>query len=457
MQAAVDNKSSFEQRRVIRNGQFQPIDGPNWDDDVVVAQATYSASQSIKLTNVANISAIAPGSRVSGNGVGREIYVTSVDVANSEVSLNAQLFDAIGTQQFTFTRHKYLLDFSGFTKLSDMILENIEFSCEGECSGVLLPPNGLVFQVRDSQIKRPKDRGLTSHGLGCQGMIIDRNTFISNEQEIESRNRQSIGFNVNANDPKIRNNRGVRFRHFMVLQGNGNIISGNHWFQGDNQDDGPRLAGLVLTSQNCLTTVVGNYVDNNFIEWTNENDATPDSTGYSFGGLTIVGNIFLVSEVTTAFSWIVVKPHGANHAINGLSVQGNVFRTNSATVGRVEKIDTTYANLEFDKMRNIIFEGNAFNGIAQPTRNPHVDTHSENSVDATWTIDTGGYLPFGGWARTISALVPDGPIRNGSNQAVFAMPYAEPVNGSNSDAFDIIWPEPVRGDIRYTVRMDNPA
>ncbi len=457
MQAAVNNKSSFETRRAIRNGQFQPIDGPNWDSDVVVAQATYSASSSIKLTNVANIGAIAVGSLVTGNGVGREIYVADVDVENSEVTLNAQLFDAIGTQEFTFTRFKYLLDFSGFTKMSDMILDHIEFACGGECSGVILPPNGLVFQVRDCSFDKPKNRGLTSHSTGCQGLILDRNMFVSDEQAIESRNRQSIAFNVNANDPKIRNNRGVRFRHFCVLQGNGNIIANNHWFQGDNQDDGPRLAGVVLTSPNCLTTFVGNYVDNSFIEWSNEHDATPDATGYSFGGLTITGNIFLVSDVTTAFSWLVLKPHGQDHAINGLSVMGNVFRTNSARVGRVERVDTTYADFRYDLMRNILFEGNAFNGIDQPTRNPHIDTHVESSVDQTWTIDSGGYLPFGGWARTIDALVPVNAIRNGANQAVFAQPYAEPVNGSNSDRFDVIWPEPVRGEIRYSVRMDNPA
>ena len=73
MQAAVGNKISFETRRAIRNGQIQPIDGPNWDSNIVVAQATYSASNSIKLTNVANIRAIAVGSLVTGNGVGREI------------------------------------------------------------------------------------------------------------------------------------------------------------------------------------------------------------------------------------------------------------------------------------------------------------------------------------------------------------------------------------------------
>lgn len=457
MQAALNNKSSFETRRVIRNGQIQPIDGPNWDNDVVVAQATYSASDSIKLTNVQNIEAIAVGSLVEGNGVGREIYVSSKDDAQGTITLNAQLFDAIGTQEYTFTRFKYLLDFSGFTKMSDMILENMEFACGGECSAVLLPPNGLVFQVRDCHFSRPKNRAITSHAEGCQGMLIDRCMFVSDEQAIESRNRQSVAINVNSNDPKIRSNRGVRFRHFCVLQGSGNIVANNHWFQGDNQDDGPRVAGLVLTASNCLTTVVGNYVDNNFIEWTNENDATPENTGFSFGGLTITGNIFVASDVTDAHRWIVVKPHGTDHTINGLNVSGNVFRTNSARVGRVEQVDTTFADLRFDRMQNITFQGNAFNGINQPTRNPYIDTHKQNSVDRTWTIDTGGYLPFGGWARTIEAVVPVGAIRNGSNQAIYTMPFAEPVNASNSDAFDLIWSEAVDGEVRFSVRMDNPA
>ena len=166
MQAAVGNKTSFETRRAIRNGQIQPIDGSNWDSNIVVAQATYSASNSIKLTNVANISAIAVGSLVTGNGVGREIYVSDVDIATGTITLNAQLYDAIGTQEFTFTRFKYLLDFSGFTKMSDMILDHIEFACGGKCSGVMLPPNGLVFQVRDCGFDKPKNRGMTSHATG---------------------------------------------------------------------------------------------------------------------------------------------------------------------------------------------------------------------------------------------------------------------------------------------------
>jgi hypothetical protein len=38
---------------------------------------------------VANISAIAVGSLVTGNGVGREIYVSDVDIATGTITLNA--------------------------------------------------------------------------------------------------------------------------------------------------------------------------------------------------------------------------------------------------------------------------------------------------------------------------------------------------------------------------------
>ena len=57
---------------------------------------------------------------------------------------------------------------------------------------------------------------------------------------------------------------------------------------GDNVTDGPRVAGLFFTYPNVKSVVTGNYIDNSFIEWTNEHDAAPDfSSEFSFGGLTI--------------------------------------------------------------------------------------------------------------------------------------------------------------------------
>jgi hypothetical protein len=40
---------------------------------------------------------------------------------------------------------------------------------------------------------------------------------------------------------------------------------------------------------------------------------------------------------------------------------------------------------------------------------------------------------------------------------VFANPYVSPSQGANDDEFRVLWPEPVMGQVRFSVRMDNPA
>ena len=56
---------------------------------------------------------------------------------------------------------------------------------------------------------------------------------------------------------------------------------------------------------NVKSAVTGNYIDNSIIEWTNEYSADPNfGNEYSFGGLTLTGNIFTCSDVASwrAFS-----------------------------------------------------------------------------------------------------------------------------------------------------------
>lgn len=94
--------------------------------------------------NVANIPV---GALVEGHGVGRKIYVKLKNVAAQEVTLSEALFDADGTQNFSFTRFKYLLDFSGFEKLSKFSLQNIEFQCNSKASGNMLARMGYIFHI----------------------------------------------------------------------------------------------------------------------------------------------------------------------------------------------------------------------------------------------------------------------------------------------------------------------
>ncbi len=457
MQACDPSRTVFAIRRVIRNGQFQPISGPAWDDEVVSSQATYATASPTQLTNVVNVANIAVGSLVEGTGVGREVYVTSVNVAAKTITLSVPLYDAAGTQTFTFTRFKYLLDFSGYADLAQFCIDDVEFQCDGQASAVMLAPQGLIFHVRDCFITKPKDRGITSPGRGCQGMKIDRCNFVSNEQSLSVPERSTIAFNANANDVKIRDNRVALFKHFCVIGGTGNLISGNHWFHGDSEPNGVRKGGIILTRPNCMSVITGNYIDNNFVEWTNEHSEEPAlGVQLSFGGLTLTGNIFTAIDVAEWFNFIVVKPYGPGHFIHGLSVVSNVFRTLSGNIDRVEHVDTTFADLDYGRMRMINFTGNTFHAVNEQVFNPAHLVHSESTASSTWVADTEPSLPFRGRARFVDAVCADGAIQDNTNSDVYQMPWVDSAYGTDRRQVRFVWETPVKGQLRYQVRMDNP-
>ena len=457
MQSCDPSRTTFATRRVIRNGQFLTIPGPAWDDTVVTSQATYSASNAYQLTNVANIANIPRGSLVTGNGVGREVYVTDVNIAQQRLTLSAQLYDAEGTQSFTFRRFKYLLDFSGFADLTSFVVADVDFFCEGRASGLMLAQQGVAFAVRDCFFTKPKDRGITSIGSGCQGLLIDRCQFLSNEQPLTVNQRTTVAFNANNNDVKIRDNRVVLFKHFCVLGGSGYTITGNHWFHGDETTDGVRKGGIIFTLPNPKSIITGNYIDNNFIEWTNEHDATPAlGAQFSFGGLTITGNIFTVNDVAPWFNWLVIKPYGTGHFINGLAVTSNVFRSLNGFIDRVEHVDTTFADLDYARMRNVEFRGNVFHGVNEEVRNPLTMSHTQSTADRIWVLSPGTALPFNGRARTVEAVVPQGQIRNAANQTIYENPHVDPEFGTGARQFRVIFGSACTGTVRAVVRMDNP-
>lgn len=456
--AALVGLTSFAQRRLIGHGQISLVAGTAWDTLTVTSVATYSTAQPDRLTAVANVASIPVGARVSGTGVGREVYVTATNPGAGTVTLSRPLWAAAGTRTFTFQRYRYALDFSGFSALSKLELTNIEFLCNGIGSGIMLPISGETLRIADCVLNKPKDRAITSAGSGCQGIMIDQCQFLSNELAVPVQDRTTIALNVNANDAKIRGNRIVRFAHFAIMAGSGHMFIGNHFFQGDDQTAGVRRAGVVFTDTNIKTLMTGNYVDNCFIEMSNEQDAAPGFLNeFSFGGLTITGNIFTVNDAASWFRWLVITPRGAGHYIQGLSVTSNVFRTINCTVDRVDAVDETWAVLDTSRFRNITFEANSFNGVAQMTISPLILEHVQNTAADTWVLDGAAFMPFAGRVRSVPAVVAEGAIRDGSNAVQFASSYAEPGKGTGGTLANLRWPVAVKGTVRATLRCDNPS
>lgn len=458
VQANTGGLTKLEVRRVLYNGSLSAEANSNWDVETVTSSGTYNTANPRAMTGVSNIANIQIGSIMTGTGVGREVYVRDVNVGAGSLTLSQPLYGPATTQTYTFTRHKYMLDFSGFDKISKFSFAGVEFQLQGHASAVLLPPDGEAIHFRDCPFKRLKYHGISSHGGACQDLQIDRCTFYSDESPLASTARTSVGFNVNANDSKIRNNRFQHLGHTAILNGNGHLIVGNHWFQGDGVTDGPRVGGLIFTYPNVKSVVTGNYIDNNFIEWTNEHDATPDfSSEYSFGGLTITGNIFTCNDVASWFSWLVIKPYGPGHFIQGLSVQGNTFKSLNGFIDRIEQVDNSIASLDFGRTRNVNFVGNTYNGVSDMAINPAVLEFEQTSGATNWSLDVSSYLPFGGWSRTVEAVVVEGKATNNSGDTVWAMPYVTPNHGSNNNLVQLTWPEATKGKVQVTVRMDHPV
>ncbi|WP_410217870.1 glycosyl hydrolase family 28-related protein [Paracoccus sp. (in: a-proteobacteria)] len=452
------NLDGFSNRRLIRNGAIQARPGPAWETGRWSSVATYHPANPMTLTNVANVAQIEVGSRVSGSGVGREVYVNGKNVSTGTLSLSQPLFGGAATRTYTFERYRYLFDFSGMRQLDRLNFVDIDFGCDGIASGVMLPVKGEMIQLRDCYMTRPKDRGITSIGRGCQDLLVDHCQFLSNDMDLPAQQRTSIALNVNANDVKIRNNRFVRFAHFMVANGGGHIISGNHWFQGDGSGQGLRYAGLVLTQPNVQTTVSGNYIDNASIEWTNEHSALPNFTGteFSFGGLTLTGNTFLCSNTAAWFTWITVKPYGTGHFVQGLNVVGNVFKALYGNVERIDRVDTSIADLNYNNMRNLQFEANTFNGIDTYVSNPLMIQLTQGNASATWTSALLSGLPFKGWAKSVQSVVTETMLQTNDGTRVDASPTVGVEQGSTKRQIRLTWAQPVKGKVCIYARMDRP-
>jgi hypothetical protein len=455
LQAIEGSRQSFAQRRVIRNGQLYVADSTEWDVDVTTSAASYSASNDDRLTSVTNIANIQVGSLVQGTCVGREVYVREVNVAAQEIRLSGPLYDAAGRQTYGFQRFKYVLDFSGFELVSQLVLLDLEILCRGYASGIMLPRSGVANTIKNCFVTRPKDRGLTSIGSGCQGMFIEGCQFITNEGGTFAQSRTSIAMNANANDLKIRDNRASQFRHFAVLGGQNYVMTGNHVFQGDSNVDGARVAGFVFTRTNVNHTFSNNYVDNCHVEWTNESTASPvNSGGFSFSALSITNNVFLCSDVAPWFSFVVIKPYGSGHTIRGFTMTGNMFRSTKGTIDRVERVNTTFASLNLDAVRDVDVRGNMFLNVVTGTENPLTLDYTQSNHAPSWYISFAGRLPFSGRAQHVPSLTLRSKIKSVANVNQYTMPWITPEQGTNGDVVVLNWEKDVAGVVKKTARMD---
>ncbi|QPH55510.1 right-handed parallel beta-helix repeat-containing protein [Pontivivens ytuae] len=453
--AEVGDRDTFGVRRVIHNGQLSASSSSDWDVGMSSSTASYDAAvDQLKLTNVTNIAAVERGSLVQGTGVGREIYVREVDIPNATITLSQPLYAAPASQTYTFTRFRYMLDFSGFTSIQRQCLRQIEFNCGRRASALMLGRAGIAWHIEHCWFVRPKDRGITSIGEGCNGISIESNEFISPETDLNVEDRTAIAVNTNKNDMKIRNNRVVQFLHFAVIAGGGHLLVGNHWWQGDGVvENAARSAGVIFCNRNVKTTMVGNYCDNAFIELTDEYNAN-SSSNRAYGALTITGNIFTASSIPNWFTYIRLAPIGPDQEIDGITVTDNSFKTIGGDfMDRVESVDDDRGSFDHARTVNVTFTGNLYEQIGTRTASPLLVTGFNLFPSTTWNILTSGRLPFGGRAMRVQSIAPVSTLSGWDGR----MPQVALQQQTDGSGVSLTWQDSIAGEILVTVRSDLPS
>ena len=152
----------------------------------------------------------------------------------------------------------------------------------------------------------------------------------------------------------------------------------------------------------------------------------------------------------------MIKPFGSGHFIQGLNVVGNTFKSINGQIERIERVDDSIASLEHGLARLINFSGNTFNGVQQLTINPVTLEFSQNDNASVWSLGIGGFLPFQGYVRTVSSVIPEGELLTTGAARVYDMPSVTPLDGANQNQVRLGWSVPTRGRVQVTARCDKP-
>ncbi len=449
---AIAGIPKYTKTHTIHNGQFSVRGTDAWKTKIVKASASYSSSKRRELSNVDKIEQIEVGSLIQGAGIGREVYVVSVDVAGKKITTSSDLRQPASRQSYQFSRFRFMLDFSGLNKVWRMELRDLDFDCHALASSIMLPHIGISNRIIGCWFRQPKDRAICSHHEGCFCVTIRGCYFNSCEEGLSAKDRQSIAISLRRNDGKIIDCLASFFLHFCFLDQSGYIITGNHFYQGNFTKTPDRTAGIVICYKNGNSCIVGNYVDNAHIEISNEQEYYYKNWNKSlFGGVTITGNYFCALNVDKNYHWIVLRPYGNGHHIDGLEVCDNTFYTDvDQSIDRVEAVYNSNGSFNFDKTRNLRFDNNGYNGIVNETHSPVLREVKKGSATSTWTQSFSDVLPFGAKVLRVESVVPMSDL---SRREV---PLAAVKKGSRDQGIELSFASATKGSLMVKVGADLP-
>jgi len=331
-------------------------------------------------------SSVTMGMYITGPGVARESYVVRVDTAAGTAVLNTRAWRTVNKITHRFINFQYMFDFRNVAQFLNFQFKDMVFDGSGNIS-IFNGPKGAdeggsgTISFSRCIFSRPVDRGITFWTTGGSNLQVDNCQGISNEDKVAPIDRKSVFCTVTTNDAKFRGNYVWQFRHTLVLHGSGNVIVGNHFWQArQKRPEEPvsfetRTASIILTSANNKTNIVGNYIDNSWIELANDN--TTAQNWPLGGGVTITGNQFTTVSKIGTFGFIALAPYKPNSSCARISVIGNVFKNVDGgavpPVVPMEKADVlivpqgSNGSIDRSQVSQIYWRSNSYNQVKKET------------------------------------------------------------------------------------------
>jgi|GEM_PF-1241221 len=366
--------------KTVRNGWFSALTDMSSPSNFTRNVTTTIGKDVI---NISSTDGIAPGMYVSGPAVPRETYIVSVgEDGLGTARINTHAWRTVKDAVHRFQEFDYMFDFKNVSGLSNFRFHNITFDALNKISIIRGPQSGSTMTLSHCILHQPKMRGITFWTSGGSNLQMDNCQGVANKTDrgLPPEERVGVFCTVTTNDCKFRGNYVWQFKHTLVLHGSGNVIVGNHFWQGKNPESevGPfdtRTASIILTSANNKTNITGNYIDNSWIELANDN--TTDLNWPLGGGVTITGNQFTTVSRIGTYGFIALAPYKPNSSCARISVIGNVFKNvyggAFGAIVPMEKADViivpqgSYGSIDHTQVSQIYWRSNNYGQVKKET------------------------------------------------------------------------------------------
>ena len=322
--------------------------------------------------------------------------------------------------QSGFTGGDYMLKAVNCTIDYYMRLVNVTFNGQGYASWIYWDKGNFIIEACNFNNNKAGTAGDTARngtqyaraGIFCSdggagsnadsGFWINNCWFATNDGPTDPTSRTRIGIVAQTGDNKIGGGTTMSyFRHSLILEAPGCVISNFHPFQGKTPvgaDMTNHTASIKLTNGRCGTQISGLYLGKSFLEISNESNTNQRDIGE-----VCIGNMRAFAQNgDAAFAHIVVRDYSGlsdgQAKVTDITLQNSKFINGGAVQSLCSKIHNPSA---FDRTaaHGIYFSGNTFESTGStydvaPQGNPITLRRNFTGNTTDKVFSTTGYLPF---------------------------------------------------------------